>query len=230
MRSLSMGLIYQILPFGVMAVIIFFAYKNSKKDESLKYRTFWPRFWAPGVDAFVLLPIAFLMQFFSLKIGVTFFIILLTSVLQNVITYTYTIVMHGKFGQTLGKMACKVMVVDHKTEKRITYRQAFLRDCIPILLAGISLAAAYLDSNFREYGQMTPLEMHQINPGGFNNFGFVLAGSISLIWYLAEIITMLTNSKRRALHDFIAGTVVIRTNLESVTAIQNGNPPQNAQE
>jgi hypothetical protein len=33
-------------------------------------------------------------------------------------------------------------------------------------------------------------------------------------WFVAEVITMLTNEKRRALHDFIAGTIVVRTNLE----------------
>jgi uncharacterized RDD family membrane protein YckC len=37
---------------------------------------------------------------------------------------------------------------------------------------------------------------------------------IILCWFLAEVITMLTNEKRRALHDFLAGTVVIRTNLK----------------
>ena len=31
-----------------------------------------------------------------------------------------------------------------------------------------------------------------------------------LVWSLLEIATMLTNSKRRALHDLIAGTVVVR--------------------
>jgi len=28
-------------------------------------------------------------------------------------------------------------------------------------------------------------------------------------WFILEVITMLTNSKRRALHDWIAGTVVV---------------------
>jgi hypothetical protein len=36
--------------------------------------------------------------------------------------------------------------------------------------------------------------------------------ALPLLWFLVEIVTMLTNGKRRALHDFIAGTVVIRTN------------------
>ena len=32
----------------------------------------------------------------------------------------------------------------------------------------------------------------------------------ALGWFLLEIISMITNAKRRAFHDFIAGTVVIR--------------------
>ena len=31
-----------------------------------------------------------------------------------------------------------------------------------------------------------------------------------------EIVTMLTNKKRRAIHDFIAGAVVVRTNIEEL--------------
>jgi uncharacterized RDD family membrane protein YckC len=30
------------------------------------------------------------------------------------------------------------------------------------------------------------------------------------LWFLAEVVTMLTNEKRRALHDWIAGSVVVR--------------------
>ena len=43
---------------------------------------------------------------------------------------------------------------------------------------------------------------------------FWLVISLPMLWFFAEVITMLTNQKRRALHDFIAGTVVIRTNAQ----------------
>ncbi len=38
----------------------------------------------------------------------------------------------------------------------------------------------------------------------------VFISVIPNIWYLLEIITMLFHKKRRALHDFIAKTIVIR--------------------
>ena len=42
--------------------------------------------------------------------------------------------------------------------------------------------------------------------------------SISLLWFLLELITMLTNKKRRAIHDYIAGSVVIRYEVDDSPA------------
>ena len=42
---------------------------------------------------------------------------------------------------------------------------------------------------------------------------FWLLAIVPGLWFLAEVVTMLTNEKRRALHDYIAGTVVVRTNI-----------------
>jgi hypothetical protein len=42
------------------------------------------------------------------------------------------------------------------------------------------------------------------------------------LWFLAEVTTMFANDKRRALHDLIAGTVVVRTNIEPTSV--GGNP------
>jgi len=39
---------------------------------------------------------------------------------------------------------------------------------------------------------------------------FWLAFAAGFGWFIAELVTMLTNSKRRAVHDFIAGSVVVR--------------------
>jgi hypothetical protein len=45
-------------------------------------------------------------------------------------------------------------------------------------------------------------------------------------WWILEVATMLSNSKRRALHDFIAGTVVMRVTPPAVLNIPStGAPP-----
>jgi len=43
--------------------------------------------------------------------------------------------------------------------------------------------------------------------GGTNAFYWIFAAAC-WVWVLAEVITLLANPKRRAVHDFIAGTVV----------------------
>ncbi len=51
------------------------------------------------------------------------------------------------------------------------------------------------------------------NPGNVSIINFIILiaiGSIHFIWFGVEIITMLTNEKRRALHDFIARSVVVK--------------------
>jgi uncharacterized RDD family membrane protein YckC len=42
-----------------------------------------------------------------------------------------------------------------------------------------------------------------------SNVNLVIVG-VSMVWFVLEILTMLTNRRRRALHDLIAGTVVVR--------------------
>ena len=118
--------------------------------------------------------------------------------------------MHGRWGRTIGKMVTRVKVVDATTEEPITYRKAFLRDAVPILLVFPYHAhSLYQLITGAEYSEIqTDLDLSA--PAG----GIVWTAFITWIWCFAEIVTMLTNEKRRAIHDFIAGTVVVRTNIE----------------
>lgn len=120
------------------------------------------------------------------------------------ITWFYSIYLHGRFGQTVGKMATRVRVVNALTEEPITFRRASLRDCVPILLSiPLLIYNSYLlliEFPVRESSALNELANWTIY--------------IRVIWWLVELITMLTNDKRRAVHDFIAGTVVVRTNID----------------
>lgn len=60
------------------------------------------------------------------------------------------------------------------------------------------------------------------------NKGFWLLTVLPGLWFVAEVLTMLTNEKRRALHDFIAGTVVVRTNTEDRIAKPDDAPKDDA--
>ena len=112
--------------------------------------------------------------------------------------------MHWIKGQTIGKIICEVKVYD-KNEGRLSLRQAVLRDIVPIV--SNIIFSFYFYSDLDKY--------YKFLTGGIKGFGlfpkwFKILLIMSFIWFVIEIVTMLTNKKRRALHDYIARSVVCR--------------------
>lgn len=184
----------------ILSLIICGVYKNYVAPYRHKYLTFWPRFWAPTIDEVILwIPVSLLpfviykMAYLENHAGT------LLSMSVYLIYYLYSIYLHKKYGATFGKMVTRVKVVDAVTEGPITFKQAIIRDLIPAMFS-ISLIAYLLITGDSELMDDSAYTLYM---------PLILLG-----WFLAEIITMLTNKKRRALHDFLAGTVVIRSNTE----------------
>ena len=120
-------------------------------------------------------------------------------VFASSLPYLYNVLMHGKYGQTIGKMATKVKVVDVSLAK-LSMRQAFLRDSVYIALTTVAVIIGIP-------GIIDGGNSYQ-NP---NTVSVRILAYASLAWFVVELVTMLTNSKRRALHDFIAGSVVVHS-------------------
>jgi uncharacterized RDD family membrane protein YckC len=144
-------------------------------------------------------------------------------VIESLAWLVYTVLMHAKYGQTIGKMVCKVRVVDYHTEGKISVRQAWLREGIPALVSFFMLGwQVFAIMNGR-------LSSEAVVTGEFDlDKASWLVATLPSLWFLAEVLTMLTNQKRRALHDFIAGTVVVRLNAQAVDAQQNAELPNHA--
>jgi uncharacterized RDD family membrane protein YckC len=169
-----------------------------KQQELDKYSTFGPRFWASIIDGFFISILSVILAFLRAQAG---------GVIQTTLGYidtvqfaVYSVVLHALYGQTLGKMALDVQVVDHISESGISFKQAFLRDCVPVVM----LILLLIVSIFVSTEQTTEAPDWLI-------YSMMAFGITYFLWHLLEIITMLFNEKNRALHDFIAGTVVIRT-------------------
>lgn len=201
-------LILNLIIQGGLAVAVWKHYRSARFPISERYSTFGPRFWTGTVDSCVLWPVRFgcaALLAYELSEWVAAMVVLG----QNFAWLIYTIVMHARYGQTYGKMVCKVRVVDHRTEGPISGAQALLRESIPLLLtAGLVSVAVYgiisgtmdAETAMGRGLEKTPM--------------FWLLASVPGLWFVAEVVTMFSNAKNRALHDFIAGTVVIRTNIE----------------
>jgi uncharacterized RDD family membrane protein YckC len=158
-----------------------------------KYHTGWQRFLAFMIDGFILQTAgAAIYGIICLNIALAVNIVAATA--YSILNVSYFIYMHGRFGQTFGKFLTRVRLVDI-SGCQITYNQALLRDIVPCLLLPFSLWTNLFTIVNLKYPTM-----------GFYQFAYQLA----FIWVLLELITMLFNEQRRAIHDFIAGTVVIR--------------------
>jgi uncharacterized RDD family membrane protein YckC len=179
----------------------------------IKYDTFWPRFWAGWIDSLVFLPLIVIDHFIweghaqlPIVVVASWYVLYFSSY------YIYSILMHGKYGQTLGKMAMRVKVLD-LSEKKLTMPQAIKRDIVPLFLVIISIV------------MNMPKILSGVNiydPTVDFDLSFYITTYAEMTWFLAEIITMLFNDKRRALHDLIAGSVVVKWPQRSIAPDASG--------
>jgi uncharacterized RDD family membrane protein YckC len=190
---------------------------------SKKYDTIWRRIGASFIDGIVLTPLSFLSVFIGTSDNPVALVIG-SIILVHCGPWIYNILMHGWRGQTVGKMVAKIKVLD-LSENKISMTQAFLRECVYV---GINLIEVTLLIKLR-FGTST-------DPAALGRVAAYLAVT-SLIWTVLEIVTTLFSERRRALHDFIAGTVVVRTDyitesydLTRYLAMARSEPIQNKPE
>jgi len=193
----------------LVAILVWNYYRHKTFSVEKRYRTFGPRFWTGAVDSCVFLPLTVATSFF-LSLNIPRFLAAIFVTIQSLAWLVYTVTLHARYGQTIGKMVTKVRVVNFRTEGKISWAQAWLREGIPTLL---SLGLAGYQVYAILTGRITPSDLE--NGQSYNENGPTLwLTVIPGFWFIAEVLTMLTNRKRRALHDFIAGTVAVRTNID----------------
>lgn len=188
--------------------LVWRSYRRCSFAPAQKYLTFWPRFWTGLVDSCVLWPLGFL-NVLVLQSGSSPALAVVLDLLISLMGLFYVVWMHVRGGQTVGKMVCKVRVVNHSTEGPISWRQALLRECVPLLAnLGVSVYMLYLTGS----GAFTGAAMS--HPGAAINWQVLgLLSATPTLWFLIEVVTMFSNPKCRALHDLIADTTVVRTHL-----------------
>jgi uncharacterized RDD family membrane protein YckC len=163
-----------------------------------KYQTFLPRFGALLIDTFIMLPLGIFDDWFhQAEFPHLFFYVWIP--LSSLVFPVYTITMHGLYGQTLGKMWFNVKVTD-ANEEPIKFAQAVWRDVPQLIFSAasifIGIAALSIDAESMSL-----------------KYAYGIYAFVATIWVAADILVFFNNEKRRALHDYIAGTVVVRTNV-----------------
>ncbi len=160
-----------------------------------RYYSFWRRVGAGIIDGFVLLPISFLAaQLINPANPYSTFI---WTVAQSFLIILYNVLLTGLSGQTVGKFFMGIKVFDINEQEVIGIKRAFLRDVFPIILEIVAL----LILGLQIFGQ--------ISSDSISSLAENIISNAWLWWFIAELITMFLNPKRRAIHDFLASSVVI---------------------
>jgi hypothetical protein len=108
---------------------------------------------------------------------------------------------------TLSKMATGVAVFDVSEEHLINLYRAILRDSVPILYT------LFLSIYLIIFSDTIVNQTRQSIANSEIPFVVKIAGLrwlVGFLWFLAEVISMFFNKKKRAIHDFMANSVVVR--------------------
>lgn len=199
-----------------------------------RYHTFWQRFVASLIDGLVLSPATFptvvLAGYGPRGVAIAWVCLTFPAV------WVYTSFCHGRWGQTLGKRALGIAVRRASDEEPIGYRRAIRRDAAAIVFSLVSatlLVSVIATGNtepfkvFRSPDFETATSSGSAPPdpwqvfkdsyrGSLPPWPLLVADVVQGLWPLAELVTMLSNPRRRAIHDLIGGTVVVKADPRGV--------------
>jgi uncharacterized RDD family membrane protein YckC len=173
-----------------------------------RYAGFWRRFGAYWLDVLVMAPVTglFLWVMANSRLGYAY--LSLPAILLAIYLNVFFVV---KYGGTPGKLLAKIRIVKLDGSP-VGFDEAAIRYsvmCILGILSSLAMVIAatrisdaeYLDLGFTSRS----LKMAELAPSWNRSVNIV-----TQIWIWGEFIVMLTNKRRRAVHDFMAGTIVVR--------------------
>ena len=178
-------------------------------DEVLNYAGFWKRVLAFLIDfGIYAVPLVILNNWlisYTRYYGLYFLLVAFPFI------YWYQVLLVAAYGCTPGKYLLKLRIAK-LDGANITFKEAHRRYVVYLLFSiassiAIILAATHVSD--AEYfsldyaGRIALISNHQ--PSWSN-----LIDILMLLWMFAAFFSMLSNKQRRALHDFLAGTVVLQ--------------------
>lgn len=175
----------------------------------MNYASFWRRFGAYWLDVVILLPLTGLTFWLGDKSRLFYLYYFIPGFLFGLWFHIYLV---RKYGGTPGKLLLRIKIakVDGSS---VGYKEAVIRYAVLFALSTL-ISVAFVLSSF----QMSDAEYFSL---GFRErsirlveqapFWYNYVQILLNVWVWSEFIVMLTNKQRRAVHDYMAGTVVVRT-------------------
>lgn len=172
-----------------------------------RYPSVWQRIGAAILDILIAAPALGIVIWLGGQSRVAGISAAAMSVLFNLWFYVYLV---KRYGGTPGKLMLdlRITTIGYRSAG---YKEAVLRYAVIFLLATVgqlALLEAAFEMTEVEYVALDWMEraarMQELAPGWFETITL-----LTNIWLISQLVVMLANEKRRAVHDFIAGTVVV---------------------
>ncbi len=204
--------------FSIVIALIRYLFKDKdlekNKDRKIANRnlaTYGSRFYAALIDTVLYMSISLL----SYKIqswntwNFSFFYLL------EFLYFSYELFLSARYGQTVGKMVLKIKIFK-MDGSNIGMRESFLRlipNLIPLLLTFVFYLYFFsqLNDSFFQSNSFSDLtsRFEKLNP--YSKYIIILTYFVASL----ELVTMFLNKERRAVHDLIAGTIVLEKDPKS---------------
>jgi uncharacterized RDD family membrane protein YckC len=175
-------------------------------NERRVYAGFWKRFCAGFVDCLIMMvPVILFLWLGEFGRAIMFICVIPSTAMY----FVYSIYFNAKYGGTLGKLAVDIRVTK-PDGSRIGWSEAWKRSAVDIGFAAVMVcgqmwAIVCMDNwdaakGFVERQQFIDAQL----PAWYTTVNV-----LQQVWIWSEVVVLLFNVRKRALHDFIAGTVVI---------------------
>ena len=176
------------------------------------YAGFWIRLGSILLDFIIIIPFTGIILYVNnLQLNFYFY----TLIPSLIFGLWYNVYLVKKYGGTPGKLIVGIKIVKINGQN-VEWKEAILRH---IVMFGITLISIYImirsigiaDNTY--YEDLTWIQKSQYLMG-LSPVLFSIYTWLSNIWVYSELIVLLTNKRKRAIHDFIARTVIIRTKYQ----------------
>ncbi|MBC8046182.1 MAG: RDD family protein [Fimbriimonadaceae bacterium] len=170
------------------------------QPQNIVYAGFWERVGASFIDFLIMIPVIVITV-----INAVNWKSLILSIILGLVWITYKIYLEGTRGNTIGKKAMRIRIVDANMQT-INMSKSITRNCLYIINTIVGLASTFMIYNNADFSEIDSWMEY----GRYQNENGMLLQSLVSIGIFISVIFVAFDSKKQALHDKIANTYCIK--------------------
>lgn len=173
------------------------------------YAGFWSRLGSELLDFVILIPYIFILQYLN---GLSILMCQIIMIPSLIFYIWFNVYLVKRYGGTPGKLIVGIKIIN-KNGDDIDMKGAVVRYIVSIGLAifGSIIMLYILQDADEEVYQSLSFWKRSLYIGQLNPQLIKLNTWLTNIWIYSELIVLLTNKRKRSIHDFMANSVVIKS-------------------